>query len=202
MLMPIVAYSIFGSQRGLLGSTEEKRGAQKWYGLIDRGARDSVCERNSKKSPRDVEGVHGGRKGARAKEGGVWWSGGTEPENCIACSVISLPPGSHSLSLPSFHSPLTPQVFPTSCSFSLCLCLATFAPSRLLPLSLSVTTSHCHFSLFSPPLACSPPLSWRLSPLPLLSISVSPPSPPPLPSCVLTWLWPPFLCYHQGLKNA
>lgn len=55
-------------------------------------------------------GVHGGRKGVRVKEGGVWWSGGTEPENCIACSVISLPPGSHSPSLPSSHSPLTPQV--------------------------------------------------------------------------------------------
>lgn len=25
----------------------------KWYSLIDRGARDSVCERNSKKSPLD-----------------------------------------------------------------------------------------------------------------------------------------------------
>lgn len=48
--------------------------------------------------------------GGGVKEGGVWWSGGTEPENCIACSVISLPPGSHSLSLPSSNSPLTPQV--------------------------------------------------------------------------------------------
>lgn len=35
----------------------------KWYSLIDRGARDSVCERNSKRSPRDEGG------------GGAWWEG-------------------------------------------------------------------------------------------------------------------------------
>ena len=106
--MPIarVGQSIFGSRRVLLGSIKrEERGMLKWYRLIDRGARDGVCELNSKKSPRDEEG-----RWEEAEEGGVWWSGGTEPENCIACSVISLPPGSHSLSLPSSHSPLTPQV--------------------------------------------------------------------------------------------
>lgn len=42
------------------------------------------------------------------EERGVWWSGGTEPENCIACSVISLPPGC--LPPPSSNSPLSPQV--------------------------------------------------------------------------------------------
>jgi len=109
ILIARVAQSILGSQGDHWAVLKAERGVLKWYSLIDRGARDSVCEQNSKKSPRDEEGVHGGRKGARAKEGGVWWSGGTEPENCIACSVISLPPGSHSLSLPSSHSPLTPQ---------------------------------------------------------------------------------------------
>lgn len=42
------------------------------------------------------------------EEGEVWWSGGTEPENCIACSVISLPPGFHPPN--SSNSPLSPQV--------------------------------------------------------------------------------------------
>lgn len=46
----------------------------KWYSLIDRGARDSVCEWNSKKSPRDEGGcMVGGREPERRKEehGGV-----------------------------------------------------------------------------------------------------------------------------------
>lgn len=43
----------------------------KWYSLIDRGARDSVCERNSKKSPRDEGGGGGCMVGGSAKEGGV-----------------------------------------------------------------------------------------------------------------------------------
>lgn len=68
-----------------------------WYSLIDRGARDRECEQNSKTSPETSGGGGGLGRGVRAEEGGVWWSGGTEPENCIACSVISLPPGSHSL---------------------------------------------------------------------------------------------------------
>lgn len=50
-----------------------------------------------KRALRQVAAVGGWGGGVRAEEGGVWWSGGTEPENCIACSVISLPPGSHSL---------------------------------------------------------------------------------------------------------
>lgn len=70
MLMARVAQSISGSQRGLLGSAKEERGTLKWYSLIDRGARDSVCERNSKKSPRDDMG--GG--------GGAWWEEGSESE--------------------------------------------------------------------------------------------------------------------------
>lgn len=74
MLMARVDQSIFGSQRELQSGTTEERGeggAVKWYSLIDRGARDSVCERNSKKSPRDEGGVHGGRecKGGRSMTG-------------------------------------------------------------------------------------------------------------------------------------
>ncbi|CAB1454849.1 unnamed protein product, partial [Pleuronectes platessa] len=51
--MARVARSILGSKQGLTGSTKKERGSLEWYRLIDRGARDSVCERNSKKSPRD-----------------------------------------------------------------------------------------------------------------------------------------------------
>lgn len=108
------------------------------------------------------------------------------------------------------HSPpLTllslPRFLYTFTSFSLCLCLATFTASRLLPLPLSLhhTVTSLYSLLLSPR---SPPLSWRLSPLPLLSISVSTPPllPPPFfpPPCVLTWLSPPFSCYLRGLKNA
>lgn len=127
------------------------------------------------------------------------WGGGTEPENCIASSVISLPSGSHSVSLASSHWPGSslPVV-----SFLLRLCLATFAAS--LPLPLPLTLHHFVTSLYS--LIWSPPLSRRLSPLALLSISVSalPPSFPPslFPPCVLTWLSSAFLRYLQDLKNA
>lgn len=46
-------------------------GGLKWYSLIDRGARDSVCEQNSKKSPRDEWGVGGGGRQRREEYGGV-----------------------------------------------------------------------------------------------------------------------------------
>lgn len=58
--MARVAQSIFGSQTGLLGSSKEERGAVNWYSLIDREARDSVCEQNSKKAPEMKRGCMDG----------------------------------------------------------------------------------------------------------------------------------------------
>lgn len=66
------------------------------------------------------------------EERGVWSSGGTEPENCIACSVISLPPGCLPPLTPRTH-PSVLRFLPTSTRFSLCLCLATFGVSHRLP---------------------------------------------------------------------
>lgn len=68
----------------LPGSIREERGVLKWYSLIDRGARDCVCEWNSKKSPRDGEGVEGGRNGA--SEGGrsvVEWRHRARKLHCV-----------------------------------------------------------------------------------------------------------------------
>lgn len=79
--MARVAQSIFGSQRGLLGSTKEERGMLKWYSLIDRGARDCVCERNSKKSPRDVGGGGGYMVGGKERERRREEYGGVEAQS-------------------------------------------------------------------------------------------------------------------------
>lgn len=98
--------------------------------------KQSVCEQNSKKRPRDEEGLH---------EAAVWWVGGTETENCIACLVISLPPGSYS------SPPLTVQLAPHLWYL--------FLPASVLPLwpsphpsSLPLTTSLCHFAVPLSPL--------------------------------------------------
>lgn len=112
------------------------------------------------------------KKRARAKEGGVWWSGGIEPENCIACSVISLPPGSHSLSLPSSHSPgsfLPLVAFP--CVFVLPLSLphASFHfLCHYITLSLlSILSSYCLLSFtFLAVISTDSPLYLRLTPHP------------------------------------
>lgn len=175
-----VAWSISGSQRGCWAVPNQERGSLKWYILIDRGARDSVCEWNSKKSPQD----EGREEGVKARERGVWWSGGTEPENCIACSVISLPPGSHSVSLPSSHSP---GFFSTStCSFFFLPCVFVS------PLFISFFRSPCRYITLSPP----PPLCHFLGGYHHCLSS------PSIPSCVLTWLSPPFLNYLHRLINA
>lgn len=102
--------------------------------------------------------------GVKAKEGGVWWRGGTEPENCIACSVISLPPGSDSL---------TPLLYLTSHSLGSFLPPVAFPRVSVSPLLLSL---HAVTSLYSrqcfstllavittaSPLYLPPPLSFIL----------------------------------------
>lgn len=163
--MARVAPSIFlGAGGDYWAALKRRGGTLKWYSLIDRGARDSVCERNSKKSPRDEGGRGGGggcMVGGRERErrrGGVWWSGGTEPENCIACSVISLPPGSHSLSLsPLSLSSHSPGSF---------LPLVAFPRVFVLPLWLPLASFHflCHYitlSLLSILSSSSRPLSFH-----------------------------------------
>lgn len=131
--------------------------------------------------------------GSKAKEGGVWWSGGTEPENCIACSVISLPPGSHSLSLPSSNSPHTHQV--------------PFYLSLLFLVSLS-----CHFHSLSPPSTSSLPsilpYSSSLSSTSMAVVATASPlclhrPPSTLPHHSSCWLRSHFhLCYFRGLKKC
>lgn len=95
---------------------------------------------------RDEEGV---------REAAVWWGGGTEPENCIACLVISLPPGSYSsppltvqvaphlwyLFLPVFVSPLWPSPHPSSSPLATSLCHFAVLPSRLLSSTFSAVIS-------------------------------------------------------------
>lgn len=83
-----VAQSIFGSQRGLLGSNSEGRGAPIWYSLIDRGEeQETVCVSGIVKRATEKRrgGVHGGRKGA-VFEGGrsvVEWRHRARKLHCV-----------------------------------------------------------------------------------------------------------------------
>ena len=108
-------------------------------------------------------------------EGGVWWGGGTEPENCIACSVISLPPGSHSVSLTSSHWPgssLPPVALLCVFVLPLLLALSSFLfLCHYITLSLlSILSSLCLLpSTFSAVISTASPLYLCLSP-PSLSL--------------------------------
>lgn len=83
----------------------------------------------------------------------VRWSvgvGGTEPENCIACSVISLPPGSHSVSLPPPPAPLPFPAFVSPLLPPSLTCFLTVTSAASQPPS-SVLTPDCVLtSIFVP----------------------------------------------------
>ncbi len=99
----------WGARGDSLGITKERRGMLEWYSLIDRGARDSVCERNSKESPRDGGGgcecMVGRRERERRREE---YSGVEAQSQKIALRARWLV---YLLGLILSHSPpLTPQV--------------------------------------------------------------------------------------------
>lgn len=106
------------------------------------------------------------------------WGGGTEPENCIAWWLISLPPGS------VFHRPGS-SLPPVDLSFFFFFFVFLLLVSLSHHFAASVLFL-CHSSLYSLLLlAKSLPLSRQLSPPPLLSISVSL-SPFPCTHCFLS----------------